>query len=161
VAKIVAKMAAFMKINKEERESLVLAVRLHDIGKIGVPDGILLKPGRLTDKEFALIKEHPDTGVRILGSIPSMKKVLPVIQHHHERFDGKGYPTGLIGSQIPLWARMTAVADTYHALTSDRPYRNGMSQDKALTIINDVRGTQLCPDCVDVFIKILELKQCH
>lgn len=161
VAKLVAKMAANMNIDQKERESLILAVRLHDIGKIGVPDGILLKPGRLTDREFALIKEHPDTGVRILGSIPSMKRVLPVIQHHHERFDGKGYPTGLIGSQIPLWARMTAVADTYHALTSDRPYRNGMSQEKALTIINDVRGTQLCPDCVDVFIKILELKQCH
>jgi len=161
VAKLVAKMADYMNIDQEERETLVLAVRLHDIGKIGVPDGILLKPGRLTDKEFALIKEHPDTGVRILGSISSMKRILPVIQHHHERLDGKGYPNGLTGSQIPLWARMTAVADTYHALTSDRPYRNGMSQEKALIIINDIRGTQLCPDCVDVFLKILELKQCH
>jgi HD-GYP domain-containing protein (c-di-GMP phosphodiesterase class II) len=154
-------MASRMSIDKDEIKTLVLAVRLHDIGKIGVPDSVLLKPGRLTEEEFSIIKEHPATGVRILGSIPSMKKLLPVIQNHHERLDGKGYPDGMKGSRIPLWARMTAVADTYHALTSDRPYRNGMPQDKALTIINDVVGTQLCPDCVNIFIQILETPFCE
>lgn len=155
VAKLVGKMALHMNIEHNDIDSLVLAVRLHDIGKIGVPDGILLKPGCLTDEEFSVIREHPATGIRILGSIPSMKRLLPVIHYHHERMDGKGYPERLKGSRIPIWARMTAVADTYHALTSDRPYRAGMSQEKALTIIEEVRGTQLCPDCVDVFLKIL------
>lgn len=156
VARFVGKMALHMNIDPEDIDSLVLAVRLHDIGKIGVPDSILLKPGRLTNEEFSIIKEHPDTGIRILGSISSMQRLLPVIHYHHERIDGKGYPEGLKGSAIPLWARMTAVADTYHALTSDRPYRQGMLQGKALTIIHDVRGTQLCPDCVNVFLKVLD-----
>lgn len=156
VARIVDRMAAYMNIDSDERESLFLAGRLHDIGKIGVPDGILLKPGRLTEEEFSIIKQHPATGVRILGAISSMKKLLPVIHYHHERIDGKGYPDGLKGKYIPLWARMTAVADTYHALTSDRPYRKGMPREKALAIIEEARGTQLCPDCVDIFLKILE-----
>jgi HD-GYP domain-containing protein (c-di-GMP phosphodiesterase class II) len=90
-----------------------------------------------------------------------MKSLLPVIHYHHERLDGKGYPEGLKGSAIPLWARMTAVADTYHALTSDRPYRKGMPQDKALAIIEEVRGTQLCPDCVDVFFRIIDVALTH
>ena len=135
----------------EEIESLGIAGRLHDLGKIGVPDSILLKPGRLSEEEFAVIKEHPVIGASILGSIPSIRPLLPVILHHHERFDGKGYPDGIRGKQITLWARITAVADTYHALTSDRPYRKGMDREKALGIIEEVRGTQLCPDCVDVF----------
>ncbi|MBA4393355.1 MAG: two-component system response regulator [Desulfobacca sp.] len=155
VARLVAEMASHMNANQEEIESLGIAGRLHDLGKIGVPDSILLKPGRLTEEEFAVIREHPVIGASILGSIPSIKPLLPVILHHHERFDGKGYPQGLRGDQIPHWARMTAVVDTYHALISDRPYRQGMNQDRALSIIQEVRGTQLCPDCVDVFLKLL------
>jgi putative two-component system response regulator len=151
VAMIVAEMGARMNDDPEEKEALQIAGKLHDLGKIGVPDSILLKPGRLTDEEFAIIKEHPVIGASILSSIPSMKRLLPVILHHHERFDGKGYPHGLKGTQVNLWARMTAVADTYHALTSDRPYRQGMSHERAMTIIEEVRGTQLCPDCVDLF----------
>jgi putative two-component system response regulator len=155
VAGLLAEMASHMNANQEEIESLGIAGRLHDLGKIGVPDNILLKPGRLTEEEFAVIREHPVVGASILGSIPSIKPLLPIILHHHERFDGKGYPQGLKGEQIVLWARMTAVVDTYHALTSDRPYRQGFSQDKALGIIQEVRGTQLCPDCVDVFLDLL------
>ena len=86
-----------------------------------------------------------------MGSIPSIKPLLPVILHHHERFDGSGYPDGLKGEQILLWARMTAVADTYHALTSDRPYRRALSQERAMEIIEEVRGRQLCPECVEAF----------
>jgi len=143
-----------MNADAESRESLVIAGRLHDIGKIGVPDSVLLKPDRLSREEFAIIKEHPKIGASILGAIPSMRPLLPVILHHHERFDGKGYPDGLKGTEIMLWARMTAVADTYHALTSDRPYRRGMSHEQAMDIIEDVRGTQLCPDCVDALKSI-------
>ncbi len=83
--------------------------------------------------------------------IPSIQPLLPVILHHHERFDGHGYPGGLKGDEIMLWARMTAVADTYDSLISDRPYRRGVSHEQAMDIIEDVRGTQLCPDCVDAF----------
>lgn len=151
VAMIVSEMATHMDLPSEEIESITIAGRLHDLGKIGVPDRILLKPGKLTTEEFALIKKHPVVGATILGAIPSLKTEVLVIRHHHERLDGKGYPDGLKGNKIPLWARMMAVADTYHALISDRPYRKGMSQDKALDIIHDVRGTQLCPECVDLF----------
>jgi response regulator RpfG family c-di-GMP phosphodiesterase len=155
VAKIVSRMAAHMNADHDEINSLGIAGRLHDLGKIGIPDYILLKPGRLTTKEYAMIKEHPIIGASILGSIPSIKPLIPVILHHHERFDGKGYPNGLKGEKILLWARMTAVADTYHSLISDRPYRKGMSQDEAMNIIDEVRGTQLCPDCVDNFKSLM------
>jgi putative two-component system response regulator len=155
VAMLVTEMAARMSLSQEDIESINISGRLHDLGKIGVPDSILLKPGKLTDQEYALIRQHPVIGANILGSIPSLQHALPAIRHHHEHFDGKGYPSNLKGDKIPLWARMMAVADTYHALISDRPYRDGMPRDKALQIIKDVRSTQLCPDCVDVFLKIM------
>ncbi len=155
VAKLVGEMARSMNIGAEEIESLGIAGRLHDIGKIGVPDNILLKPGRLNEAEFAVIRQHPTIGASILSAIPSIRPLLPVILHHHERFDGRGYPAGLKGNEIMLWARMTAVADTYHSLTSDRPYRRGVSHEQAMDIIEDVRGTQLCPDCIDAFKECL------
>ncbi|MDP1990293.1 MAG: response regulator [Syntrophales bacterium] len=151
VAKLVQEMGRRMNIDAEGIESLGIAGRLHDIGKIGVPDSILLKPGRLSDAEFVIIRQHPTIGASILSAIPSIKPLLSVILHHHERFDGQGYPKGLKGGEVMLWARMTAVADTYDALISDRPYRRGMSHKQAIGIIEDVRGTQLCPDCVDAF----------
>jgi putative two-component system response regulator len=155
VAMLVTKMAKHMKLPSDDIEAIGIAARLHDLGKIGVPDSILLKPSSLTPEEFDLIKDHPVVGAAILGSIPSLQYALPAILHHHERFDGKGYPDGIRGEQIPLWARMMAVADTYHALTSDRPYRRGMPQEKALNIIREVRGTQLCPQCVDLFCECI------
>ncbi len=151
VAKLVEEMGRTMNIDAEDLESLSIAGKLHDIGKIGVPDSILLKPGRLDEAELAIIRQHPTIGASILSAIPSIRPLLPVILHHHEQFDGHGYPSGLKGNEIMLWARMTAVADTYHALTSDRPYRRGMSHEQAMDIIEDMKGTQLCPDCVDVF----------
>ena len=151
VANLVEEMGRSMNIDAEGIESLGIAGRLHDIGKIGVPDNILLKPGRLSEAEFAIIRQHPTIGASILSVIPSIQPLLPVILHHHERFDGHGYPGGLKGDEIMLWARMTAVADTYHSLISDRPYRRGVSHEQAMDIIEDVRGTQLCPDCVDAF----------
>ena len=155
VALLVTRMAAHMNAGPEEIESLGISGRLHDIGKIGIPDSILLKPGRLSQEEFAVIQKHPVIGASILGSIPSMKPLLPVILHHHERFDGSGYPDGLKGEQIMLWARMTAVADTYHSLTSDRPYRRAMSRDLAMEIIEEEGGRQLCPECVEAFTSLM------
>ena len=114
---------------------------------------MLLKPGALTDEEFDQIKQHPLIGTKILESIPSLSDIVSVVLCHHERIDGKGYPHGLKGKDISQQARMTAVADTYNALTSDRPYRKGMAQEKALQIVEEVKGTQLCPNCVDVFLK--------
>ncbi len=130
----------------------LIAGRLHDIGKIGIRDNVLLKPGKLNEKEFAHIKEHPVIGASILEAIPSISDILPVVYSHHERMDGKGYPQGLIGQSIPLWARMTSVADTYDALTSDRPYRKGMAHDQALCTIEKASGSQLCPDTVRLFL---------
>jgi len=154
VARLVVQIGQQMNADAESIDSLIIAGKLHDIGKIGIPDAILLKPDCLTEKEFSIIRKHPVIGASILGAIPSIQPLLPVILHHHERFDGRGYPDGLKGEKIMLWARIAAVADTYHALTSDRPYRRGMSHENATSIIRDVRGTQLCPDCVDAFLQL-------
>ncbi len=152
VALILSGMAMQLGLTSEEHETLEIAGRLHDLGKIGIPDHILLKPGKLTEEEFESIRRHPIVGAGILESIPTLSQIIPVILHHHERFDGTGYPDRLKREEIPLWARMTAVADTFDALTSDRPYRQGMPVEIALQIITEVRGTQLCPECVDVFL---------
>ncbi len=130
-----------------------IAGRLHDIGKIGIRDSVLLKSGRLTYEEFEHIQQHPSFGASIIQSIPSISDILPVVFSHHERMDGNGYPQGLKGSAIPLWARMTAVADTYDALTSDRPYRKGIGHDKAIDVIDKASGCQLCPDTVRLFFE--------
>ena len=156
VSAIVGKMAQKMGMSKEDVESISIAGQLHDLGKIGVPDYILLKPGKLTREEFNLVREHPVVGVNILGNISSLSRIIPAIRHHHERFDGKGYPDGIKGGRIHVWARLMAVADTYHALTSDRPYRDGMPPDKAMNIIQEAKGTQLCPDCVELFNELIK-----
>jgi putative two-component system response regulator len=130
-----------------------IAGLLHDIGKIGVRDSVLLKPGRLDYDEFVHIQQHPSIGASIIKAIPNFADILPVVLSHHERVDDKGYPQGLEGISIPLWARMTAVADTYDALTSDRPYRKSMSHDKALRIIKNASGTQLCSESVKLFFE--------
>jgi len=154
VSYIATRMAAEMGMSREEIELVKLGGKLHDLGKIGVVDSVLLKPGKLSDEEFAIIKRHPVIGADILRPVPSMAGILPIVYHHHERMDGRGYPEGLKGDSIPLWARITAVGDTYHALTSDRPYRKGMEMGKALQIIREASGSQLCPDCVSVFLKL-------
>lgn len=153
VSHILAGLVRHMGGSRSEVERAQIAGRLHDIGKIGIRDNVLLKPGRLSEEEFDHIKQHPSIGAAIIQTIPSIADILPVISSHHERVDGNGYPEGLEGSDIPLWARLTAVADTYDALTSDRPYRKGMEHDQALTVIQSVAGSQLCPDCVRLFLE--------
>jgi response regulator RpfG family c-di-GMP phosphodiesterase len=154
VSDIATRIAAKMNISGDDIELIRLGGKLHDLGKIGVIDSVLLKPGKLSDEEFTIIKRHPVIGAEILKPVPSLAPIIPIVLYHHERFDGRGYPEGLKGSSIPLWARITAVGDTYHALVSDRPYRKGMPREKALEIIREVSGTQLCPDCVDIFIRM-------
>ena len=154
VAKIVEKMANILNVDLEDFEALMIGARLHDLGKIGVVDRVLLKPGRLTEEEFSIIKKHPVIGAQILKPISSFEaKIIPIVMYHHEHLDGKGYPEGLKGSSIPFWARLTAVADVFDALTSDRPYRPAMQKEKAFQIIEESKGTHLCPDCVEIFFK--------
>jgi len=159
VAKIITGMVKLSGANHQELDRATIAGRLHDIGKIGIRDNVLLKPGKLTRDEFDQIKKHPEIGAKILETIPSLSDIIPIVLSHHERIDGHGYPHGLKGLQIPEWARVTAVADTFHALTSNRPYREGMPLEKALQIIDDISGTQLCPDCVKLFYKWLDIGQ--
>jgi putative nucleotidyltransferase with HDIG domain len=159
VARIVVGMAQRMGFDAQEVEKIRIAGKLHDLGKIGIRDEILLKPGPLTREEYATIKRHPTIGAEILTPIPSLTEIIPAIANHHERIDGKGYPQGLKGSKIPLLARMIAVADTFHALTSDRPYRKGYSLHKALQILEEIKNTQLCPECVGVFLEWINLER--
>jgi ribonuclease P protein subunit RPR2 len=127
---------------------------LHDIGKLAVPDAVLNKPGKLDDEEWELMRGHPEAGVRILAPIPFLGRALDVVRHHHERWDGCGYPDGLAGEDIPRWARIFAVVDTVDAVTSDRPYRAGMPLRVALEEIEKGAGTQFDPACVEGFLRL-------
>jgi PAS domain S-box-containing protein len=120
---------------------------LHDIGKLSVPDAVLMKPGPLTDGEWQLMRRHPEAGARILDAIPFLDRAVDVVLHHHERWDGRGYPAGLHADGIPLWARIFAVADTVDAITSHRPYRRGRPLEQALHEVVARAGTQFDPDC--------------
>ena len=139
-----------------EVERLLLIGRLHDLGKIGVRDDVLLKKDRLSNAEFEHVKAHSNVVANILRPIKSLHDILEVTTSHHERWDGKGYPDGLKGEDIPLKARIIAVADVYEAVTSERPYRDSMPKAVALNIIKEERGKQLCPTCVDGFLRWYE-----
>ena len=147
------RLAELMGLPQAEVETLNLSGLLHDIGKQGVPDAVLKKEGKLTDEEFDLIKTHPICGVNLIKHIKQFEKCLPHIRHHHERIDGRGYPDGIAGQEIPQGARIIAVADTYDALTSNRCYRPRFSADKAFDIVEEASGTQLDPDIVHVLLQ--------
>ena len=131
---------------------------LHDIGKLAVPDAILGKPGPLTAAEMALMREHPETGVRMLEGLSFLDRALEVVRHHHERWDGGGYPCGLAGERIPLWARIFAIADAVDAMTSDRPYRAGCTLEQARRIVAEESGRQFDPACVEAFLGLDPLR---
>ncbi|MEN0110139.1 MAG: HD-GYP domain-containing protein [Planctomycetota bacterium] len=139
-----------------EGERIYLAALLHDVGKIGVSDSTLKKTGKLTDEEYAEISKHPDEGWAILCDLQQLRYVLPGVLHHHERWDGRGYPDGLAGDAIPLDGRVMAVADAYDAMTSDRPYRKGMPSEKAESILRGGAGVQWDPACVEAFFACLQ-----
>jgi diguanylate cyclase (GGDEF)-like protein/PAS domain S-box-containing protein len=143
-------------LSKDEVELIRQASMLHDLGKIGVSEKILLKKSKLSSKEFEEIKRHPQIGADILRPIHFLHGLIPYIFYHHERWDGKGYPSGIKGEEIPVGARIIALADVYQALTSDRPYRRGYSKPKAIKIIKEGSGTQFDPRIAAIFIKILQ-----
>ncbi len=125
---------------------------LHDIGKLSVPDAVLGKKGSLTDEEWALMRLHPETGRRILDGIPFLAGAKQIVFAHHERWDGQGYPRGLRGEEIPLGARVFPIADSFDAMTSDRPYRKAMDTESARHEITEGNGTQFWPQAVDAFL---------
>lgn len=137
-------------------ENAYIGTLLHDIGKIGIPDSILSKPDRLTDDEFTKMREHVLIGVKIVKDIPQLEPVSFFIRHHHERYDGRGYPDKLAGEDIPLAGRLVAVADSFDAMTSDRPYRKGMNLDQAVNELKRNSGTQFDPHVVELFLYLLE-----
>jgi response regulator RpfG family c-di-GMP phosphodiesterase len=154
VTKYTVRMAEEMRESSSFIERLRYGSLLHDVGKIGMPDAILLKPGKLTAEEYERVKQHPVTGARIVETV--LDEVRDIIRYHHERFDGTGYPDGLSGDAIPLESRIIAVADALDAMTSDRSYRRGMSVDKALNILRAGRGKQWQGDLVDLLIDLVE-----
>ncbi|MCX5715703.1 MAG: GAF domain-containing protein, partial [Candidatus Omnitrophica bacterium] len=156
VTKFSLDIADAMGLSEEHKAMLTYCGRLHDIGKIGISDAILNKPGPLTVAERAEIQLHPLRAVDILSSLKFLDKGMPAIRHHHERFDGRGYPDGLKGKDIPLLARILTCADSFDAMTSDRAYRPGMSMEKAVLEMKASREKQFDPEVTDAFIGILE-----
>lgn len=149
-------IAQIMGLNEEEIDTLRAAGLLHDIGKIGTYDVILDKPDKLTDEEFALVRMHPIKGEEILRPIKELLHILPIVRSHHERIDGKGYPDGLKGEEIPLLARILCVADSFDSMTADRPYRRAPGRDYAIAEFKRCSGTQFDPEVAEAFLKVLE-----
>jgi putative nucleotidyltransferase with HDIG domain len=137
-----------------ELETLRLGATLHDIGKIGVPDGVLLKPGPLDAAEAEVMRRHTVDGAAIVSRIESLKPLVPIVRNHHERLDGNGYPDGLSGDHIPLAARIVAVADTFDAMTTSRPYRRALVAEAAANEIRRVAGSHLCPTVASAFDRL-------
>jgi HD-GYP domain-containing protein (c-di-GMP phosphodiesterase class II) len=142
-------------------EVLRVSAQLHDVGKIGIEDRILKKPGTLTPEEFAIMKAHTIKGANILRPVPQLHEMLPGIELHHEALDGRGYPYGLKGDDIPLLARIIAVADTFDAVTTDRPYQQAHDQAEAMRIIQSVSGKRLDPKAVAALLAVFERGEIH
>lgn len=156
VAKYTEMLARELGYDEETVEKYYNIALMHDIGKIGIPDAVLNKPGKLTDDEFELIKSHTERGYDVLKEISLMPEIAIGAEFHHERPDGKGYPKGLKGGELPRVAQIIAVADCFDAMYSNRPYRSRMNFDRAVSIIKEVSGTQLTPDVVDAFLRLVE-----
>lgn len=155
VAKWSGIIAQDLNLDKDEQEEIKLAGKLHDIGKIGISDEILNKPGRLSKEEYAEIKKHPVLGADLFLNIKQLESISQIIRHHHEWYNGKGYPDGLIGEKIPLGSRIINIADAYQAMTSDRPYRKALSNREAIAELERCAGSQFDLEIVMSFIRIL------
>jgi energy-coupling factor transport system substrate-specific component len=156
VAEYTAMLAEELGYEDDDVEKYYNIALLHDIGKIAIPPEVLNKPGKLTDEEFNIIKSHSARGYKVLKDISIMPELAIGAGAHHERPDGKGYPKGLKGDEIPRVAQIIAVADTFDAMYSDRPYRKRMNFEKAVSIIKEVSGTQLQADVVDAFLRLVD-----
>jgi putative nucleotidyltransferase with HDIG domain len=157
VAHFAQAIAEQLELSTEQCTALEMAAYLHDIGKIGIRESILLKPGKLDDDEYGQMKHHPLIGANILRPVAFPWPIAPVVRHHHEHYDGAGYPAGLKGEEIPLLARILTVADAYEAMTSDRPYRLGRTQEEALEELDVCQGSHFDPRVVDAFVQALQI----
>ncbi|MCM3570120.1 HD-GYP domain-containing protein [Neobacillus mesonae] len=158
VAHYAVEIAKRMNLSKKEIDIIYKGGLLHDIGKIGIPEYVLLKPGRLTKEEYSIIKRHPVIGYEMIKHVSEFKEkgILEIVLHHHERYDGLGYPKGLVEEQIPLGARILAIADTYDAMTSKRIYRSEIDLESTLKEIEKNKGSQFDPEITDVFLSLFE-----
>lgn len=148
-----------LKLSEIETRSIELCALFHDIGKIGIPDKVLQKSARLSRSEFEIMKSHPVRSARIIEKVSALHNLLPGIRHHHERFDGLGYPDGLSGSEIPLAARIILIADTYDAMTSTRPYRLALDKEIAFEELRRCSSTQFDPELVEAFISAMRKQE--
>lgn len=155
VGDLTAAIAEELKVQPEKREDIVSAARVHDIGKLGIPDSVLLKKGDLTEEEWETMKEHPVIGADILGELTIYENSAEVVRYEHERWDGSGYPEGLEGEDIPLGSRIVAVADVWNALRTKRPYRGPMSKEEAKEEIKEMSGEKLDPNVVDALLTVI------
>ncbi len=155
VSRYAEALARAVNLPEHEVERIKVGALLHDVGKIGIPENVLKKPGKLDNDEWEIMKQHPTIGAeKVLAPNEALRDLIPIVKYHHERLDGKGYPEGLKGNEIPLAARIVSVADAYHALVSDRPYRKGMPIEKACAILKEGAGIQWDADLVRQFISI-------
>jgi putative nucleotidyltransferase with HDIG domain len=156
VTKIALSFASFLRLSPHERKELELGALIHDIGKMKIPASVLTKKGKLLEQEFLEIKKHPQFGVEILQNYHISKHVMNIVLHHHERWDGKGYPYGLKGEEIPEFARILALADSLEAMTGIRPYRSPLNWEEAYEEIEKGKGTQFDPSLTTLFLKWME-----
>ncbi len=160
VARLMAGFAEYAEMPVEDVTLAYVVGIVHDVGKVSVPDHILNKPGRLTEEEFAEIKRHPDIGASILAKVDGLEKVAEIVRHHHERYDGGGYSTGMSGEEIPFFSRMLAICDSFDAMTTARCYRREpLSIKKALEEIVSCAGTQFDPEICHCFVEFIGRRQ--
>lgn len=154
LAEWAVRVAERMGLPQDELRQVEVASLLHDVGKIGVPDSILLKPGPLTAEEFGVVRRHSEYGWSILNTVPGLEGTSLLVLHHHERYDGQGYPSGLSGDAIPLGARIVSVVDTFDAMLSNRPYRSGFPAEEVFELLEPQAGAQFDPEILTSFFDI-------